>query len=201
MRNLVPSRKALSTGKPLSGVVGVTFYLYKEKQGGAPLWLETQNVQPNSSGHYTVMLGSTTSQGIPASIFASGEAHWLGVQVQGQAEQPRVLLVSAPYALKAGDAETLGGLPPSAFVLAAPVAIGSATSSSTTETVSPPVATAVTTTGGTATYLPIFNGADTIIDSAVFQTGSAPTAKVGINTTTPATQLDVNGGGVIRGTL
>jgi hypothetical protein len=44
-----------------------------------------------------------------------------GVQVQGQAEQPRVLLVSAPYALKAGDAGTIGGLPPSAFVLAMPV--------------------------------------------------------------------------------
>src|SRR5579864_5658273 len=25
-------------GKPLTGVVGVTFYLYKDAQGGAPLW-------------------------------------------------------------------------------------------------------------------------------------------------------------------
>ena len=32
-------------GKPLSGVVGMTFYLYKDQEGGAPLWLETQNVQ------------------------------------------------------------------------------------------------------------------------------------------------------------
>jgi hypothetical protein len=32
-------------GKPLAGVVGVTFYLYKDQEGGAPLWLETQNVQ------------------------------------------------------------------------------------------------------------------------------------------------------------
>lgn len=38
----------------------------------------------------------------------------------GQVEQSRVLLVSAPYALKAGDAETVGGLPPSAFMLTAP---------------------------------------------------------------------------------
>jgi hypothetical protein len=30
-----------------------------------------------------------------------------------------MLLVSAPYALRTGDAETLGGLPPSAFVLLA----------------------------------------------------------------------------------
>jgi len=188
-------------GSPLTGVVGITFALYSERTGGTPLWLETQNATADGTGHYTVLLGSTKPEGLPADLFTTEQARWVGVQVSGQAEQPRVLLVSAPYALKAGDAETLGGLPPSAFVLAAPVAIGSATSSSTTETVSPPVATAVTTTGGTANYLPIFNGADTIIDSAVFQTGSGPTAKVGINTTTPATQLDVNGGGVIRGTL
>jgi hypothetical protein len=49
-----------------------------------------------------------------------GEARWLGVQPEGQAEQPRVLLLRGPYALKAGDAQTLGGLPSSAFVLAAP---------------------------------------------------------------------------------
>jgi hypothetical protein len=109
-------------GKPLAGVEGVTFYLYRDQQGGSPLWMETQNVQPDPSGHYTVLLGSMTSYGLPASIFASGEAHWLGVQVQGQAEEPRVLLVSAPYALKAADADTVGGLPPSAFVLAAPPA-------------------------------------------------------------------------------
>src|ERR1700691_2046257 len=110
--------------KPLSGTVGVTFALYKDQQGGAPLWLETQNVQVDKSGHYSVMLGSTTSTGLPAEIFAGGEARWLGIQPQGQAEQPRVLLLSVPYALKAGDAQTLGGLPSSAFVLAAPPVVG-----------------------------------------------------------------------------
>jgi hypothetical protein len=107
-------------GKPLSGVLGVTFYLYQDQQGGSPLWMETQNVQPYKNGHYSVMLGSTTSQGLPTELFASGEARWLGVQVQGQAEQPRVLLLSVPYALKALDAETIGGKPVSAFQLTAP---------------------------------------------------------------------------------
>jgi hypothetical protein len=107
-----------ANGKPLSGVVGVTFSLYKDEQGGAPLWVETQNVQPDKSGHYAVTLGSTTGQGLPQGIFTSGEARWLGVHLQGQAEQPRVLLMSVPYALKAGDAETVGGLPASAFVTA-----------------------------------------------------------------------------------
>jgi hypothetical protein len=67
-----------------------------------------------------VMLGSTSSNGLPSDIFVAGEARWLGVQVQGQAEQPRVLQMSVPYALKAADLQTVGGLPASAFVLAAP---------------------------------------------------------------------------------
>ena len=33
------------TGHPKTGVVGVTFALYKDQEGSAPLWLETQNVQ------------------------------------------------------------------------------------------------------------------------------------------------------------
>ena len=107
-----------SAGKPLSGPVGITFTLYKEQQGGAALWIETQNVSLDSAGRYSVLLGATKPEGIPTELFTSGEAQWLGVEVSGQSELPRVLLVSVPYALKAADAETLGGKPPSAFVSA-----------------------------------------------------------------------------------
>jgi len=103
-------------GKPLTDVVGVTFYLYRDSQGGPPLWMETQNVHPDETGHYSVILGSTTGQGLPTALFASGEAHWLAAQAQGQPEQPRILLLSVPYALKASDADTLGGFPASAFI-------------------------------------------------------------------------------------
>ena len=89
-----------TAGKPLTGTIGVTFLLYKEQAGGAPLWVETQNVRSDASGHYSVMLGSTTNHGIPADAFVAGEARWIGVQVSGQAEQARVQLVSVPYALK-----------------------------------------------------------------------------------------------------
>jgi hypothetical protein len=57
-------------GKPMSGVAGVTFYLYKDQEDGTPLWMETQNVEPDKSGHYSVMLGSTSSSGLPADLFA-----------------------------------------------------------------------------------------------------------------------------------
>lgn len=170
-----------ASGKPLTGVVGVSFLLYKEQQGGAPLWMETQNVQASKSGHYSVMLGATSSAGLPADLFAQGEARWLGVQAQGQEEQPRVMLLSVPYALKAGDAATLGGLPASAFVLAgaaanssatgsgvsAPLATNSSAASSVTAT-----ASGVTTNGGKANTIPMFSTATDIENSILTQTGT-----------------------------
>jgi trimeric autotransporter adhesin len=108
----------------LTGVVGVTFSLYKDQQGGSPLWVETQNVRVDETGHYTVMLGSASADGVPLSLFSSAEAHWISTQVSGQPEQARVLLLSVPYALKAADAETLGGLPASAFMHSNAAAVG-----------------------------------------------------------------------------
>jgi hypothetical protein len=109
-----------------SGTVSITFTLYEEEQGGTALWSETQNVQVDAQGHYTALLGSASSEGLPLSLFTTVQAHWLAVQpaLDGFAEQPRVLLVSAPYALKAGDAATIGGLPPSAFVMRTDVSPG-----------------------------------------------------------------------------
>lgn len=61
------------------------------------------------------------------------------MQVQGQAEQPRVLLVSVPYAFKAHEAETLAGRSISDFVLAKDLNLtGGATSAdSPSQTITP----------------------------------------------------------------
>jgi hypothetical protein len=189
-------------GNSLSGGVNITFSLYSAQQGGEPLWSETQNnVQLDSTGHYSVQLGVTKANGVPTTLFTSGEARWLGVRIAEQVEQPRVLLLSVPYALKAGDAATIGGLPPSAFVLAAPPLNSAALdSNATTQTSAPPAAEDVTTNGGTTNYLPLFNGTATIVDSVLFQSATSP-FKIGINTTTPVSTLDVKGSGTIRGTL
>jgi len=116
-----------SGGQPRTEIVGATFALYAQQEGGAALWLETQNVEADAEGRYSVLLGAESSEGLPLEIFTSGEARWLGVQVQGEEEQPRVLLVSVPYALKAADADTLGGKPASAFVVAESTAEAAAT--------------------------------------------------------------------------
>ena len=52
-------------GKPLTGVQGVIFLLYKEETGGAPLWMETQNVQADRNGRYSVMLGAAKPRDCP----------------------------------------------------------------------------------------------------------------------------------------
>src|SRR5580698_703282 len=142
-------------------VIGVTFALYKDERERIPLWIETQNVLLDDTGRFDVQLGATVPEGMPKELFASGEARWISVQPQGQPEQPRVLLLSVPYALKAADAQTLGGLPASAFVLAnsgqhplqpgrledAVAHAGAALSQA---------ASTVTTKGGTANTLPLF---------------------------------------------
>src|SRR5580692_2571436 len=163
-----------TSNKPLAGTVGVTFSLYKEAQGGPALWVETQNVTLDKAGHYTAMLGSTTSQGLPADVFASGEARWLGVQVQGEAEQPRTVLMSVPYALKALDAETIGGKPLSALQLAAPnTASGSPGLNKAT-----PAANTITCASGSAckkNFVSLFHtagGAATVSDSIIEESGS-----------------------------
>jgi hypothetical protein len=105
---------------PHGGVVSIRFVIYGEAIGGTALWQEVQNTQLDEQGHYDVALGVTGPEGVPAELFTSGEPRWLAVQplFPGADEQPRVMLVSVPYALKAGDANTLGGLPASAFAKA-----------------------------------------------------------------------------------
>lgn len=105
------------TRNPLSGAMEVTFALYKDDIGGEPLWTETQSVEVDKDGRYTVLLGATQVEGLPVELFSTGEAHWLGVDIQGQPQQPRTLLVSVAYALKAAEAEKLAGKSASDFVL------------------------------------------------------------------------------------
>ena len=175
-------------GQRTAGMVGITFSLYAEQEGGAPLWLETQNVQPDKNGNYAVMLGSTTTQGLPSSLFVSGQARWLGVQPQGQEEQPRVMLLSVPYALKAGDAQTLGGKPASAFL---PGSGGNAIGSNG-------IINNAISGGGTTDYVPLWLSKSKLGSSKIFQSTGGD---LGIGTTSPAANLDVNGTSDIRNTL
>ena len=199
--NLIRFAGSFHPANPPAGPVGGTFAIYSDQEGGTPLWTEEQNVELDANGNYTVLLGSAKNEGVPAQLFPPGEARWLQVKLYTPAEVilPRVLLASVPYAMKAGDAATVGGLPPSAFVLAAPAAMSSdAVKASASLT---PAATPSTSTG-TTDYIPIWtDSTGDLGNSVIYQSGTGATAKIGVNITTPATTLDVKGTGTIRGSL
>jgi len=180
-------------GHPLTGNEMVTFQIFKDEQGGEPMFAETQTVTADPSGQYKVQLGASLSNGIPIDLFASGEARWLEVQIAGQRPQPRVLLVSVPYAMKAADAAALGGLPASAYALAG----SKAAENMAKPAITPDGVTTVTTTGGVSGHVAEFSAASAIVDSPLFVLG----ADVGIGTTTPTSTLDVNGSVLISGAL
>jgi len=190
------------------GAVSITFALYPEQNSAEPRWQETQNVRLDAGGHYSVLLGATREEGLPLEVFASGEAHWLGIQPEGQTEQPRVLLLSVAYALKAADADTLGGKPASAFALAGtqPVlAVASATQNSppalgfSPQTPTPQATCSTITSDGTATVnqLAKFTTNCNLENSAIFENAG----RVGIGNKSPAGALDVTGTAFIRGLL
>jgi hypothetical protein len=198
-------------GKLQSGALNLTFSLYEEQDGGSPLWVETQKVELDEQGHYTVLLGSTSPEGLPLDLFTSGKARWLGVQPElpGESEQPRILLVGMPYALKAADADTLGGKPVSAFVTAeslnspasgsaaaaAPLGTRQGTKSSGVDGQNGKQAPlAAVTGGGTTNYVPLWTSSTNLGNSLIYQSGS----NIGIGTTRPSYPLHLPAGKALR---
>ena len=186
-------------GKQQAGSVSVTFSLYESQQGGAPVSSETQAVTADDQGNYSVLLGSTLADGLPADLFSTGQPRWLGVlpKLDGVTEYARVLLVSIPYALKAADADTLGGKPASAYLLSSPASdsgstagSGSATNSTggtSSNGISPQGIQGNLTGAGKINYIPLWTSSTNLGNSNLFQ---APSRFVGVNTTSPQAQFE-----------
>lgn len=187
-----------STGKPLTGTVAVTFALYDQQDGGTPSWSETQNMEVDAQGRYTVLLGAASSAGLPAELFGSSDGRWLGVRVlaPGNAELPRVRWVSVPYALKAADAETLGGRPLSSFLMAPEAQSGANPVTAAPSAANSPLASTVTGTGA-AGFIAKFTTATTLGDSVIFE----KTGNIGLGTTSPISKLSVVGNITATGSI
>jgi hypothetical protein len=87
-----------SAGNPVNGTPVMNFRVYTQAVGGTPVWEDGYSV-PVENGLFTVFLE------IPPALF-DGQALWLGVQVEGDAQEmtPRQQLLPAPYALYAKSA-------------------------------------------------------------------------------------------------
>jgi hypothetical protein len=73
---------------------------------------------------------------------------------------------------------------------------------SSRDTIAATAAASVVSGTGTADFVPLWtNSSGTLGNSVLFQSGTGSTAMVGINTTTPASTLDVNGSATMRGTM
>ncbi|MFH1438221.1 MAG: hypothetical protein ABIJ56_21110 [Pseudomonadota bacterium] len=92
-------------GDPVSGATSFTFSIYDNEAGGEALWTETLSALVEE-GVFTVYLGEVES--IDMAMFRDYSDLWLGVQVAGDEEMPRVYLGSTPFS---GYAEYCGNVP------------------------------------------------------------------------------------------
>jgi hypothetical protein len=171
----------------------LTFALYDAADASTPLWVEQQLVALDAAGRYAAFVGATLPDGIPLDFVASGAARWLGVQVNGEPEQPRTMLVSVPYALRAQEAETLAGKSASDFVL----------NDNLTDTVKSTLKSQGVSTRDPANPLVSTIGkipkfSDTVnntVDSILFESGG----NIGVNNLSPVNPLSVTGGATAIG--
>ena len=170
-----------ANGIPSSGAERVRLAIYGDETAGQPLWEETQSVHLDVDGRYMLLLGATAADGLPAGLFATAHAQWLGLTWlrEGEVEGPRARFISVPYALMAGDSEMLGGRPASSYLLTPSAnSGGTAVSDPATGTnVSAPMAVLPGTTNSLAKYV---NGVD-VAASSLYEAGG----QVGVNTSTP----------------
>jgi subtilisin-like proprotein convertase family protein len=106
------------------GAFSLSFKLYDAAEGGEAFWSEVHDAVWITHGVVDAELGAVE----PISADLLGEAAWLGLSVNGGDEMlPRQRMVSAAYALRAGQADTamwcedaqeLGGMPAASYVTA-----------------------------------------------------------------------------------
>lgn len=171
-----------TSGAPRTGTITLVASLYAGADDTTPVWTEQQTLTLGSDGRYVVNVGSTLDGGVPKEIFANSTGHWLGVGVLGEAEQPRVMLVNVPYAVRALDADQLNGKTASDFVLSSNFfnAVRSVVSGGP---VGPPMV-------ATANFIPKYVDSGGTVTNSIMSESSG---KIGVNVTSPLDPLHVQG--------
>ena len=178
----------MPSGEPRTGAAFLVISLYDDADDPAPRWVEQQAVTLDSTGKYEIQFGVTQSEGLPQELFAVGPGvRWIGVAVENEVEQPRLMLVSVAYAIRAASADTLAGLAASEFVTTTKLTeeVKAALDGTTKRgAVAGAIANAVT-----LNYLQKGDGAGGTTDSSVVEVGGS----IGLGTPSPTTRLDMSG--------
>jgi hypothetical protein len=97
-------------GQPYNGTVDVTAEIFDANTGGSLLWgpAEFTDVDVENG-----LLSLVLEGGSPDLISAidSNAPLWLSFEIGGAPMEPRQQILSVPYAIRAGDAATVGGVP------------------------------------------------------------------------------------------
>lgn len=94
---------------PVDGTINVQFELFDSASGGTSVWTEAHDALEIKAGAFSAVLGQSTP--ITTSLVTASRLY-LEITVNGETLSPRMAIVSVPYALKADDANTVGGLGP-----------------------------------------------------------------------------------------
>ena len=94
----VPDRVSFSArltdgGVPVTGSHALTFALWNDSSGGAPVWTETHGTAAFSNGLVLLELGSLTT--LDDTVF-DGRDLWLEITLDGAALSPRLPIASVP---------------------------------------------------------------------------------------------------------
>ncbi|MCU1286288.1 MAG: hypothetical protein JWO13_2638 [Acidobacteriales bacterium] len=96
----------------------VTFSLYNNESDSSPVWQEIQIVVSHPGSYNHIALVGATTNGVPADVFSSQNAHWLGIKCNGEVEMTRTILTATSYSVHSANSDSLGGKPASAYALA-----------------------------------------------------------------------------------
>jgi len=108
-------------GAPLNGSYELTFRIYDAESAGNLLWQATHTGIVIQKGIFSILLGSANDSGYDFAALAFDKPYFLEIKVGSEVMSPRQRIASSAYAIRAEEAEKLGGKQPNDYALAADI--------------------------------------------------------------------------------